>query len=186
MRRAIIVWFTGLSGSGKTTVAEGVRLRLAAAGWTVYILDGDAVRAEYSRPLGFSRADVGENNRRIAERCAALRGDADVILVPIIAPYADARAAARALLAPDFLEAYCNADLACVVARDVKGLYARAKVGAITDMIGYAPAYPYEPPSAPDLMLHTGSTSVEASIAALEAQLLAMHMRVGVAEDRLR
>lgn len=177
MRRAIIVWFTGLSGSGKSTVAAGVRSRLAATGWIVQVLDGDAVRATYTRPLGFSRADVGENNRRIAERCAALRGDADVILVPIIAPYADARAAARALLAPDFVEVYCNADLACVVARDVKGLYARAQSGAIPDMIGYAPAYPYEPPSAPECTLDTGRASVEASIATLERRIRAMRAR---------
>lgn len=174
MRRAIIVWFTGLSGSGKSTVAAGVRSRLAAAGWIVHVLDGDAVRTAYTRPLGFSRADVGENNRRIAERCAALRGDADVILVPIIAPYADARAAARALLAPDFLEVYCNAGLACVVARDAKGLYMRAAAGAIPDMIGYSPEHPYEPPSTPDLTLHTGTATVGQSTAALEECLRAM------------
>lgn len=169
MRRALVFWFTGLSGSGKSTVAQGVRDLLAASGYGVCVLDGDVIRERFHRHLGFSAADIRENNRLIAQRCVEIRSEVDTILVPMIAPYAASRAEARALLAPGFSEVYCDADLACVAQRDVKGLYARAGRGELTNMIGYSSESPYEPPDAPDLTLHTGTDAVSYSIDTLEA-----------------
>ena len=118
MRRALVFWFTGLSGSGKSSVAAAVRDRLCADGAKVLILDGDDVRARIHRHLGFSEADIRENNRLIAGLCDESRADYDVILVPIISPYAESRAAARAALAPGFYEIYCTAGLDIVARRD--------------------------------------------------------------------
>lgn len=169
MRRAHVCWFTGLSGSGKSTIADGVRQRLEAQGLAVRVLDGDVVRTQLHPHLGFSAEDIQENNRRIALRCVEFRETADVILVPIISPYAASRAEARALLAPGFSEVYCDADLACVARRDVKGLYARAARGEIANMIGYTSESPYEPPDSPDCVLRTGTDTIFRSVETLEA-----------------
>lgn len=169
MHRALVFWFTGLSGSGKSTIAYGMRDRLTASGYIVRVLDGDEIRERNHRHLGFSLEDIQENNRLIAQRCAEIRVDADVILVPIISPYAASRAAARKLLAPGFFEMYCSAPLAEVVRRDTKGLYGRAARGALTNCIGYSPGSPYEPPRAPDLTLATGTEPASASIATFDA-----------------
>lgn len=171
MKRAHVYWFTGLSGSGKSTIADAVRQRCEAAGLVVRVLDGDMIRSQVHRHLEFSIPDIMENNRLIAQRCVELRATADMILVPIISPYASSRAEARALLAPEFFEVHCDANLSCVIQRDVKGLYARAARGDITDMIGYAAERPYEPPHAPDITLHTGTDTVDRSVDTLEAYM---------------
>lgn len=171
MKRAHVYWFTGLSGSGKSTIADAVRQRCEAAGMVVSVLDGDAIRSQAHQHLGFSPEDIMENNRLIAQRCAELRATADVILVPIISPYVSSRAEARALLAPGFFEVYCDADLSCVIQRDVKGLYTRAVRGDIVDMIGYATTRPYESPAAPDIFLRTGTDTIDHSVATIDAHI---------------
>ncbi len=162
-----VFWFTGLSGAGKTRVATGTASLLRQAGKTALILDGDELRATLGRDLGFSRDDVLENNRRIARHCADRRGDADAVLVPVISPLADGRALARAILSPGFYEVWISADLDTVMARDPKGLYARARRGDIPDMIGYAPGNPYEPPQHPDLTIDTAAEPPERCAARL-------------------
>lgn len=162
-RNAVVLWFTGLSGSGKSTVADALRQRLAAAGCTVLILDGDDVRARLHQNLGFSPEDIQENNRLIAELCRDNRARYDVILVPIISPYAASRRQARTRLEPDFFEIHFNASQETVVARDVKGLYAKAKAGEISNLLGFSPGAVYEPPSAPDLTIDSGCETVETS-----------------------
>ncbi len=158
--RALVFWFTGLSGSGKTTLARLVGSRLAEAGWRPLVLDGDDLRPVLSSGLGFGVSDVVENNRRVAEHCASRRGEADALLVPIISPYPEGRAVARAILSPGFFEIYMAADLQTVMRRDPKGLYRRAQAGEIPDMLGFAPDYPYVPPDAPDFTVPSGRDTV--------------------------
>ena len=164
---AAIFWFTGLSGSGKTTVAYGASKILAREGMTVEILDGDRVRAQLHKNLGFSRGDIIENNQRIAALCAEMRASCDAILVPIISPYLESRAAARSQLAPRFYEIYFAAPLPTLMARDPKGLYARAIKGEIPNFIGLSPDSPYEAPPSPELTIDSSRESYETSISRL-------------------
>ena len=160
---AKIFWFTGLSGAGKSTVASETAARLRAAGKKVRILDGDDVRNRLHRHLGFSTADILENNRLIAELCIEARDGADAILVPIISPLDEARAIARALLGADFRLVYFSAPLSHVERADVKGLYEKARTGAIDNMIGVADTNPYEPPSDADLEIDISAERPERS-----------------------
>jgi len=164
MAPAAIFWFTGLSGAGKTTLAEAVRDRLTSEGRNVLTLDGDQVRETFHRMLGFSPEDIRENNRLIAELCIRHRGACDAIFVPIISPFRESRAAARARLAPGFFEIYVSASLETVAGRDVKGLYARAEAGATGAMIGAPGGVPYEVPERPDLLIDSaGETPAQSA-----------------------
>ena len=163
----IVIWFTGLSGAGKSTVAEGVHELLTRDGLTVLILDGDDVRRCFHSHLGFSEAEVKENNRLIAKLCSEKRGAYDVIMVPIISPYVKSRRAARARLSPGFYEVFCNADLETVRSRDVKGLYAKADRGEMEGLIGFSPDSVYEPPLSYNLSLDTAYQQPQEAIDAL-------------------
>ena len=160
---AQIYWFTGLSGSGKTTVGNAVRGLLEAGGLAVDTLDGDDVRSRLHKHLGFSRPEIEENNRLISELCAADRDQFDVILVPIISPFRVSRQRAREHLQPGFHEVYFSADLDAVRQRDSKNLYARADQGLIPDMIGVADHVPYEPPESPDMVIDSSRETPEES-----------------------
>jgi bifunctional enzyme CysN/CysC len=148
------VWFTGLSGSGKSTVAVAVERALVAAGRPAYLLDGDNLRHGLNADLGFSAEHRTENIRRVGE-VARLFADAGVVaLVPVISPYRADRARARAIhdaLGLPFVEVFVDTPLALCEARDPKGLYARARAGEITGFTGIDD--PYEAPAAPDLRL---------------------------------
>lgn len=159
-----VVWFTGLSGAGKSTIADGMRLHLESGGRLVRMIDGDDVRRTLNRHLGFSQADILENNAIVARLCEAARREADVVLVPIISPYRAGRSAARHVLGDGFLEVYVKASLECVRQRDVKGLYARADRGEIENMVGLSPSAPYEPPERPDLVIDTEAEAATVSI----------------------
>ena len=155
------VWFTGLSGSGKSTIANLVERGLVAQGRHTYVLDGDNVRHGLNRDLGFTEADRVENLRRVAE-VAKLMVDAGlVVLVSFIAPYARERETARSLFAPgEFVEVFVDTPLAVCEARDVKGLYAKARAGKIPNFTGINA--PYERPQSPDLWLDTTAATPEA------------------------
>lgn len=150
----LVVWFTGLSGSGKSTVAAEVERRLVADGRAAYLLDGDNLRHGLNADLGFSAADRDENVRRVGE-VAALFADAGLVaLVPLVSPYRAARDAVRARVEGaglPFVEVHLATPLEECERRDPKGLYARARAGELAGMTGIDD--PYEPPLAPQLTL---------------------------------
>ena len=150
----LVVWFTGLSGSGKSTVAVEVERRLVAEGRAAYLLDGDNVRHGLNVDLGFSAEDRDENVRRVGE-VAALFADAGVVaVVPLVSPYRDARDAVRARVESAglrFLEVFVDTPLEECERRDPKGLYAKARAGELRGMTGIDD--PYEAPTSPDLVL---------------------------------
>lgn len=154
-QKGVVIWFTGLSGSGKSTVAREVELALVENGKNAYVLDGDNIRHGLNKNLGFSPEDRTENIRRIGE-VAKLFTQANVIaLTAFISPYRADRNQVRALLAPEqFLEVYCAATVEECEARDVKGLYKKARAGQIPEFTGVSA--PYEAPEKPELVLQTG------------------------------
>lgn len=150
----VTVWLTGLSGSGKTTVATALAELLAAEGRASYVLDGDVLREGLNSDLGFSDADRAENVRRVGEVAKILTGAGFVTLVPLISPFRDGRAAVRDSHARDglkFVEVFVDTPLEECEHRDAKGLYARARAGEIPSFTGIDS--PYEPPLTPDLLL---------------------------------
>ena len=169
-QRGATVWLTGLSGSGKSTIAVAVEAELVRRGKLAYVLDGDNVRHGLNKNLGFSPADRTENIRRIAE-VAKLFTDCGVLaFTSFISPYRADREAARALFAEgDFVEVYVAADVATCEGRDPKGLYQKARAGQIHEFTGISA--PYEEPEAPELVLDTARQSPEESVAALIAYL---------------
>lgn len=164
-QRGATVWLTGLSGSGKTTVAVALEAALADAGVAAYRLDGDEIRRGLSSDLGFSPEDRAENIRRIGA-VARLMADAGVlVLASFISPYAAGRDAARQAHVEagiPFLEVFVDCPLAVVEARDPKGLYRRARAGEIPLFTGISA--PYERPVAPDVHLSTHEQSVEEEV----------------------
>ncbi len=157
-----VLWFTGLSGAGKTTVVGAVAPKLAAAGHAVEVLDGDAVRETLSKGLGFSREDRDTNIRRIGFVANLLAKHGVIVLVSAISPYRDTR---REVLnaAPKSLEVFVDAPLEVVTERDVKGLYLKALAGEIKHFTGVSD--PYEAPLSPDLHLRTDQETLEQSAA---------------------
>ena len=159
-----VIWFTGLSGAGKSAIAKELKNFLEGKGKSVVIIDGDDIRNKQHRHLGFTREDIRENNRLIAELAKAKTRQADFILAPIISPYAADRAAARATVGDNFIELFVNASLAACQARDTKGLYKKAAAGEIDNLIGYSPANPYEVPTHPDIEIKTDELTLEQSL----------------------
>jgi adenylylsulfate kinase len=169
-QRGATVWLTGLSGSGKSTIAVAAERELVRRGRLAYVLDGDNVRHGLNKNLGFSPADRSENIRRIGE-VAKLFTDAGVIaMTSFISPYRSDRDGVRALFAAgDFVEVYVSASVETCESRDVKGLYQRARRGEIPEFTGISA--PYEAPERPELVLDTNRQSVEESVASLVAHL---------------
>lgn len=165
----IVLWFTGLSGAGKTTVARAAFVRLLAAGRNPVIIDGDDVRTTLHKKLGFSREHIRENNLAIARLAVDRMRFHDVVLVPIISPYIEDRRSARAIVGPAFAEVYIHASVDACVRRDVKGLYRKAQEGLIDNLIGFSPGSPYEAPAKPDLELRTDQIDCDKAVACLVA-----------------
>ncbi|MBF0273043.1 MAG: adenylyl-sulfate kinase [Magnetococcales bacterium] len=161
--RGNILWFTGLSGSGKSTMIHGVEKRLHDAGRRTYALDGDNVRHGLCGDLGFTNQDRVENIRRIGEVAKLMLDAGLIVLCGFISPFRADRLRVRGLVAPeDFMEIYCHCSLEICEQRDVKGLYRKARAGLIPEFTGISS--PYEPPEYPELTLDTGGASIEACV----------------------
>lgn len=158
-----VIWFTGLSGAGKSAIADALASELRANGKKVEILDGDAVRETVHKHLGFTAEDIKENNRLIAELAKERMKDFDFILIPIISPFIESRALAKKIIGEDFCEIYVESSHDTRVSRDPKGLYKKVKDGEIKNFIGYGGA-PYEPPKRPDIVVNTDNETLEQSV----------------------
>ena len=161
--RPAILWFTGLSGAGKSTVADGVERRLTTLGRHTYLLDGDNVRHGLNRDLGFTDADRVENIRRVIETARLMSDAGLIVLVSFISPFRAERRLARERLADDaFLEIFVDTPIAECERRDPKGLYHKARVGELRNFTGIDSAY--EAPEAPDLHLHTLEMTIDEEV----------------------
>ena len=156
-----VLWFTGLSGAGKSTVARALLAQLASRGQQVELLDGDEVRTNLCQGLGFSREDRDTNIARIGYVAGKLSKHGVAVLVAAISPYREARDRVRTQV-DNFVEVYVAAPVSTCAERDVKGLYAKALAGEIKNFTGVSD--PYEPPPDPEIVLHTESESVDDSV----------------------
>ena len=170
-QRPRCVWFTGLSGAGKSTIANLVERGLVARGCHTYLLDGDNVRHGLNRDLGFTDEDRVENLRRVSEVARLMTDAGLIVLVSFISPFRAERAAARSLFAEDdFFEVFVDTPLAEAERRDAKGLYAKARRGELPNFTGIDS--PYEPPERPDMVLDTMSATAEELADEVVARLL--------------
>jgi adenylyl-sulfate kinase len=162
------LWFTGLSGAGKTTLARLVETELLARGHKVEVLDGDVVRTNLSKGLGFSKEDRDTNIRRIGFVCHLLTRNDVVAIAAAISPYREIRDEIRGQIG-SFVEVYCECPIEVLAERDVKGLYKKALAGEIKNFTGVDD--PYEAPGSPEVIVHTGAESPEESLARIFTRL---------------
>jgi len=166
--KGFTLWFTGLSGSGKSTLAKAVADELHRRGMKVEILDGDVVRTNLSKGLGFSKEDRDINIRRIGFVCNLLTRNDVVAIAAAISPYKAIRDENRALI-KRFVEVYCECPLEVLAERDVKGLYKKAMRGEIKGFTGVDD--PYEAPEKPEICVHSGKETVAQSVVKILRQL---------------
>jgi adenylyl-sulfate kinase len=161
-QKGVTVWFTGLSGSGKTALALRLEEELHRRGLKVERLDGDIVRQGLTRDLGFSKEDRDKNIERVTFVAKLLTRNGVAVLCSFISPYREVRARSRQEIG-EFVEVYCHASLETLIARDVKGLYKKALAGEIPNFTGVSD--PYEPPDRPEVMIDSGEETIEHSLA---------------------
>ncbi|MDY0975288.1 adenylyl-sulfate kinase [Massilia sp. CFBP9012] len=168
--RGAVVWITGLSGAGKTTLAEALERALFERGCSVFVLDGDKVRGGLCADLGFSLPERSENIRRIGEVARLFCQSGQIVLVSAISPLRADRQRARALVpAPHFIEVYCRCPLAVCEQRDPKGLYRKARAGQLPEFTGVSS--PYEAPEAPEVLVDSAASTVGEEVARLLEEL---------------
>ena len=165
-----IIWLTGLSGSGKSTVAKNVEKRLFQRNFNIFTLDGDNLRIGLNKNLAFSPEDRTENIRRTAEVAKLFTQAGFIVIVSLISPYRSERKKARDIRPEIFREIYIKAPLKVCTERDVKGLYAKALKGEIKNFTGITS--PYEEPEMPNLVIDTSNETVEESVKKLEEYIL--------------
>jgi len=165
-----VIWFTGLSASGKTTLATLLERRLFLAGYQVFMLDGDNLRCGLCSDLGFSEADRGENIRRAAELSGLFAEAGVVVISSFISPFQRDRSLARELAGAPFHEIYLNASLSTCEERDPKGLYARARAKKIQEFTGVSS--PYEVPDKANLMVNTGGQPIDVCLDQIYAYVM--------------
>src|SRR3954471_10436219 len=163
--KGFTLWFTGLSGAGKTTISEIVERELKSRGSKIEVLDGDIVRENLSKGLGFSKEDRDTNIRRIAFVANLLSRNGVPVITAAISPYREIRDEARAMMDGRFIETYVKASVEVCEERDVKGLYAKARSGEIKEFTGVSD--PYEAPENPEITLETEHQSPEESAQAI-------------------
>lgn len=168
--KSVIIWFTGLSGAGKSTLAHTLEDRLHKNKIRTYVLDGDNVRQGLCKDLGFSAEDREENIRRIGEVSKLMMEAGVIVLSAFISPFIKDRKIVRELVTKgEFIEVYCDAPLDVCEARDVKGLYKKARAGDIQDFTGISS--PYEAPAKPEISLDTANQTIEQSVEQILAYL---------------
>lgn len=160
---APVIWLTGLPGSGKTTIANNLELKLRRRGAKVELLDGDVVRKQLSPDLGFTKEDREKHAMRVVYLCKLLSRNGILSIVSLISPYREFRRYARSEINTDnnFVEVYVNCSLETCIARDPKGLYKKALAGEIKDLTGLQD--PYEEPQNPEIIVYTEQESVDQS-----------------------
>ena len=168
MSEGFTIWFTGLSGAGKSTIAQLLEQELRARGRSVEVLDGDVVRTHLSKGLGFSRADRDTNVLRIGWVCEVLSRNGVIAIAAAISPYRETRDQIRARIGR-FVEVFVDCPLESCIERDVKGLYRKALAGEITEFTGVSD--PYEVPLAPEVTVHTDRENPPESAARIIAYL---------------
>jgi adenylylsulfate kinase len=162
-QKGVTLWFTGLSCSGKSTLANEVQKRLFERGHLAYVLDGDNIRHALNRDLGFSPEDRIENIRRIGEVANLFRDAGVITLTAFISPYRADREKARSLAGDkEFVEVFCRCDLTVCEERDPRGLYRKARAGEIPEFTGISA--PYEEPEDPEIVLNTDREPVDKSV----------------------
>jgi adenylyl-sulfate kinase len=166
--QGLTLWFTGLSGAGKSTISSMLEERLRAAGAKVEVLDGDVVRTHLSKGLGFSKEDRNENIRRIGFVCELLSRHGVISIAAAISPYRAVREELRARI-PNFVEVYVECPIEVLAERDVKGLYKKALAGEILQFTGVSD--PYEPPLAPEVTVNSSTETPEQSVEQIWATL---------------
>jgi bifunctional enzyme CysN/CysC len=177
-QRACVLWLTGLSGAGKSTIANRIEKRLLAGGCHTYLLDGDNVRHGLNKDLGFTAQDRVENIRRVAEVSRLMVDAGLIVLVSFISPFQSERRMARELFAPgEFLEVYIDTPLAEAERRDVKGLYQKARRGELKNFTGIDS--PYEAPERPEIRIDTTAVSADEAAERIVAHLRALGMLAG-------
>ena len=168
-RKGFTLWFTGLSGSGKSTLAQFLTPILKERGCNVEVLDGDEVRENLSKGLGFSKEDRDTNIRRIGYVARLLSRNGACAITAAISPYTSVRDEVRSMTEATFVEVYVEAPLAVVEERDTKGLYKKARAGEIKNFTGISD--PYEAPENAEVTVHTGSETIEESSARIISYL---------------
>ena len=160
-QRGVAVWFTGFSGAGKSTIADALTKKLNSEGYQLEVLDGDEIRENLTKDLGFSKEDRDTNIRRIGFVAKLLARNGVIVLVPVISPYRAIREEMRANI-DNFLEVFVNAPLSVCEDRDVKGLYKQVRAGKIKQFTGIDD--PYEPPTNPEIECRTDLEELSQSV----------------------
>lgn len=166
--QGVVVWFTGFSGAGKSTIAEALKEKLQFQGCQTEVLDGDEIRENLTKDLGFSKEDRDTNIRRIGFVAKLLARNGVIVLVPVISPYRAIREEMRANI-DNFLEVFINAPISVCEERDVKGLYKQVRAGKIKQFTGIDD--PYEPPTNPEVECRTDLEDISESVAKILTQL---------------
>jgi adenylylsulfate kinase len=160
-QKGVVVWFTGFSGAGKSTIADALTAKLKSEGYQLEVLDGDVIRENLTKDLGFSKEDRDTNIRRIGFVAQLLARNGVIVLVPVISPYRAIREEMRAKI-DNFLEVFVNAPISVCEERDVKGLYKQARAGKIKQFTGIDD--PYEPPTNPEVECRTDLEELTESV----------------------
>ena len=168
MHKGFTIWFTGMSGAGKSTISSLLEQRVRELGAKVEVLDGDVVRTHLSKELGFSKEDRDENIRRIGFVCELLSRNGVIAIAAAISPYRALREEVRARI-PNFVEVYVECPVEVLAERDVKGLYRKALAGEIPNFTGVTD--PYEPPAAAEVTVHSSRETPAGSVERIWATL---------------
>jgi len=160
----MIIWFTGLSGSGKTTISSILMNKLKNDGYSIEWYDGDRVRKELKRESDFSKDGILKNSFELINKINATKVKADFILISLITPFNEVRKYARKTFGKEYFEVYIKCDKETLIKRDTKGLYKKAFNGELDNLIGFSDKVPYEEPSTPDLILETNLISPDDAV----------------------